>query len=137
MFFSFAPFFCTLFGAQVVLDVENTLPCNHSISTYPDTVAWKIPGPILGAMPEKIENLGTQQAEDVLPPSSPPTDGGVSDADDEIVEIPLPPPTTMATQTLDVDLKTPDSHVPRDPRFIRLTGVHPFKVEVPLTGHPC
>ncbi|PNY23972.1 Nitrate reductase [Tolypocladium capitatum] len=31
------------------------------------------------------------------------------------------------------DLKTPDSHVPRDPRLIRLTGVHPFNVEAPLS----
>jgi nitrate reductase (NAD(P)H) len=31
------------------------------------------------------------------------------------------------------DLKTPDNHVERDPRLIRLTGVHPFNVEAPLT----
>lgn len=30
------------------------------------------------------------------------------------------------------DLKTPDNHVERDPRLIRLTGVHPFNVEAPL-----
>merc|ERR1712000_536965 len=88
----------------------------------------------MGGIPEKIETLGTQQAKDILPPSPPPTDGSVSDADDENVEIPLPPPTTIPTQTLDVDLKTPDSHVPRDPRLIRLTGVHPFNVEAPLTA---
>lgn len=49
------------------------------------------------------------------------------------MEIPLPPPSTIPTEILDVDLKTPDSHVPRDPRLIRLTGVHPFNVEAPLT----
>lgn len=31
------------------------------------------------------------------------------------------------------DLRTPDKHVPRDPRLLRLTGVHPFNVEPPLT----
>ncbi|KAK4937519.1 hypothetical protein LTR10_021890 [Elasticomyces elasticus] len=86
-------------------------------------------------IPEKIETLDTQQAKDILPPSPPQTDDNVSDRDDDSVdvEIPLPPPTTIPTTTLDVDLKTPDSHVPRDPRLIRLTGVHPFNVEPPLT----
>lgn len=44
------------------------------------------------------------------------------------------PPTPRSTQSvLPEDLKTPDNHVPRDPRLIRLTGVHPFNVEAPLT----
>lgn len=46
---------------------------------------------------------------------------------------PLPPPTTIPTKVLDQDKNTPDSHVPRDPRLIRLTGIHPFNVEPPLT----
>lgn len=83
---------------------------------------------------EKIEKLDTQQPSDVRPPSPPPTDDSISDQDEEHVEIPLPPPTAAPTQTLDLDLKTPDSHVPRDPRLIRLTGVHPFNVEAPLTA---
>lgn len=48
--------------------------------------------------------------------------------------VPLPPPSTNPTGTLDIDKGTPDSHVPRDPRLIRLTGVHPFNVEPPLTA---
>ncbi|KAL2379171.1 hypothetical protein RJZ90_005471 [Blastomyces dermatitidis] len=47
--------------------------------------------------------------------------------------IPLPPPSKEPTQVLDIDKETPDKHVPRDPRLIRLTGVHPFNVEPPLT----
>lgn len=44
------------------------------------------------------------------------------------------PPQPKATQSvLPEDLKTPDAHVARDPRLIRLTGVHPFNVEAPLT----
>ncbi|KAI9739142.1 MAG: hypothetical protein M1834_007355 [Cirrosporium novae-zelandiae] len=47
--------------------------------------------------------------------------------------IPLPPPTSIPPQVLEVDKATPDAHVPRDPRLIRLTGVHPFNVEAPLS----
>ncbi|KAI9167246.1 Nitrate reductase [Paramyrothecium foliicola] len=45
---------------------------------------------------------------------------------------PLPPP-SRTKKVLTEDLKTPDHHVPRDPRLIRLTGVHPFNVEAPLS----
>lgn len=48
--------------------------------------------------------------------------------------IPLPPPSKAPTEILSVDKETPDNHVPRDPRLIRLTGVHPFNVEPPLTA---
>jgi nitrate reductase (NAD(P)H) len=48
-------------------------------------------------------------------------------------EFPLPPVVAPPTQVLDVDKSTPDAHVPRDSRLIRLTGVHPFNVEAPLT----
>ncbi|WYZ45442.1 hypothetical protein EsH8_VIII_000758 [Colletotrichum jinshuiense] len=43
------------------------------------------------------------------------------------------PPKSRANKVLQEDLKTPDSHVTRDPRLIRLTGVHPFNVEAPLS----
>ena len=68
-----------------------------------------------------------------LPPSPPQSEENDSESSDE-VEIPLPPPTTRPIQVLDVDKKTPDAHVPRDPRLIRLTGVHPFNVEAPLSA---
>ncbi|GAB1318793.1 Nitrate reductase [Madurella fahalii] len=45
---------------------------------------------------------------------------------------PLPPKPRENT-VLPEDLKTPDHHVERDPRLIRLTGVHPFNVEAPLS----
>ena len=44
----------------------------------------------------------------------------------------LPPP-SIIKGVLPEDLNTPDSHVPRDARLIRLTGVHPFNVEPPLS----
>lgn len=68
-----------------------------------------------------------------LPPSPPRTEENASESSDE-VEVPLPPPTTIPTEILEVDKKTPDAHVPRDPRLIRLTGVHPFNVEPPLSA---
>ena len=79
-------------------------------------------------LPKTIEKLG-------LPPTPPATDESTSEppSDDDEREIPLPPPTTIPTETLDVDKKTPDAHVPRDPRLIRLTGIHPFNVEAPLS----
>lgn len=45
----------------------------------------------------------------------------------------LPPPSNDSLQVLELDKSTPDAHVPRDPRLIRLTGVHPFNVEAPLS----
>ncbi|KAF2089628.1 nitrate reductase-like protein [Saccharata proteae CBS 121410] len=71
-----------------------------------------------------------------LPPSPPETvNGDVSpkESSPTPVDYPLPPPTKVPTKVLDVDKKTPDAHVPRDPRLIRLTGVHPFNVEAPLS----
>ena len=74
-----------------------------------------------------------------LPPTPPETVAG-EDSDKSSIDerrdsitFPLPPPSIEPTQVLDADKPTPDSHVPRDPRLIRLTGVHPFNVEAPLT----
>ena len=68
-----------------------------------------------------------------LPPSPPQTEEDRSEPSEEIA-IPLPPPTKIPPRVLDIDQKTPDAHVPRDPRLIRLTGVHPFNVEPPLSA---
>jgi nitrate reductase (NAD(P)H) len=87
-----------------------------------------------------------------MPPSPPETDrddngSSSSAADDDSrketrssssssitsVSYPLPPPPHPASKVLEQDKKTPDAHVPRDPRLIRLTGIHPFNVEAPLT----
>lgn len=47
--------------------------------------------------------------------------------------IPLPPPSREPSEVLNIDKNTPDGHVPRDPRLLRLTGAHPFNCEPPLT----
>src|SRR5271169_262896 len=47
---------------------------------------------------------------------------------------PIFPTVSVApTIILPVDIDSPDKHVPRDPRLIRLTGNHPFNSEAPLT----
>ena len=70
---------------------------------------------------------------DRMPPSPPQTEENDSESSEE-VDITLPPPTKPPTRVLDIDKKTPDAHVPRDPRLIRLTGTHPFNVEPPLSA---
>jgi nitrate reductase (NAD(P)H) len=70
-----------------------------------------------------------------LPLTPPHTDESASGTSEDldILDVPLPPKSNPPTQVLDVDKDTPDNHVPRDPRLIRLTGIHPFNVEAPLT----
>ncbi|KAI1338530.1 hypothetical protein F5Y15DRAFT_120568 [Xylariaceae sp. FL0016] len=78
-----------------------------------------------------------------LPPSPPQTvkntSANNSDAEnedkspDKSSRYPLPPASKPDNKVLTEDLKTPDNHVVRDPRLIRLTGVHPFNVEAPLS----
>ena len=75
------------------------------------------------------------QHHNILPPTPPRTedeDFDISQASDE-VDLPLPPLTRIPTEVLAIDRNTPDAHVPRDPRLIRLTGAHPLNVEAPLT----
>lgn len=74
-----------------------------------------------------------------LPPSSPQTEDDDSDTSasslsSEEVDLPSLPPTQIPTKILEVDQNTPDAHVARDPRLIRLTGSHPFNVEAPLSA---
>ncbi|KAK9800011.1 putative Nitrate reductase [Seiridium cardinale] len=63
--------------------------------------------------------------------------GPSCDVDEDVLPsskaYPLPPSSRPDNRVLVEDLKTPDSHVERDPRLIRLTGVHPFNVEAPLS----
>lgn len=78
-----------------------------------------------------------------LPPTPPDSDHSDSekpDVNDHNVSVarstsqfPLPPPTKEPTYVLEIDKKTPDGWLPRDPKLIRLTGVHPFNSEAPLS----
>ncbi|KAL9115242.1 MAG: hypothetical protein Q9227_001036 [Pyrenula ochraceoflavens] len=76
------------------------------------------------------------QKQNTLPPTPPPSDDSTSDtaSNDGRSHLPRVPVTKVPTSVLDVDKATPDDHVPRDPRLIRLTGVHPFNVEAPLSA---
>ena len=71
-----------------------------------------------------------------LPPTPPLTDDNGSDQNSLCDEPELPPLpiSNLPKDVLAIDKNTPDAHVPRDPRLIRLTGVHPFNVEAPLTA---
>jgi len=69
----------------------------------------------------------------LAPPTPPESDKG-DDECDYLENIPLPLPSVNPIKVLDIDVGTPDAHVPRDPRLIRLTGVHPFNVEPPLSA---
>ncbi|RYP92110.1 hypothetical protein DL770_001771 [Monosporascus sp. CRB-9-2] len=86
--------------------------------------------------------VGLSKAHDFrLPPSPPHTRKGSRKSSFAIDELdlegsriyPLPPRSKPDNRVLPEDLKTPDNHVVRDPRLIRLTGVHPFNVEAPLS----
>lgn len=75
-----------------------------------------------------------------LPPTPPETDNSSDNqssssksCDGNDTDIPLPPASSPPTKVLSVDRNTPDRWIPRDPRLIRLTGVHPFNVEPPLS----
>jgi nitrate reductase (NAD(P)H) len=77
-----------------------------------------------------------------FPPSPPdsiratqkPRDDSESATSEDSYNLPVPPPSTYPSKPLDLDLSTPDAHVLRDERLIRLTGVHPFNVEAPLSA---
>ena len=68
----------------------------------------------------------------ILPPSPPSSESSFHKDTTLIPDIPLPP-ISREQEVLELDKKTPDRHVARDPRLIRLTGTHPFNVEAPLT----
>lgn len=72
-----------------------------------------------------------------LPPTPPESLGDADHIKDDIDAkslLPSVPRSEEPTDVIEVDKKTPDNWVPRDPRLIRLTGVHPFNVEAPLSA---
>lgn len=100
---------------------------------------------IAADMPEPHQNLTQKQLG--LPPSPPATEKDPGSRTESVTDFqigestvisedrryPLPPESRANQRVLPEDLRTPDKHVPRDPRLLRLTGVHPFNVEPPLT----
>ena len=86
------------------------------------------------------ESKESRKASQQLPPTPPDSEQSDDDKSEKSLtreesktDFPLPPSTTEPTEILEPDKKTPDSWLPRDPRLIRLTGVHPFNVEAPLS----
>lgn len=100
---------------------------------------------IATSMPQPQKDLTQKQLG--LPPSPPATDKDPGSRTESVTDFqigestltpehrnyPLPPESRASQRVLPEDLRTPDKHVPRDPRLLRLTGVHPFNVEPPLT----
>jgi nitrate reductase (NAD(P)H) len=108
----------------------------------------------LGALESASKARPSRRQTQTLPPSPPDTDkessglsSELSDTEDTIQwpirsrastrklpPYPLPPKVRSDNVVLQEDLNTPDNHVVRDPRLIRLTGAHPFNVEAPLSA---
>ncbi|KAK6346642.1 hypothetical protein TWF696_006762 [Orbilia brochopaga] len=93
-------------------------------------------------MAAPTKTTATTQTRLLVPPSPPPSlsdshsncpDDVDTDAPEYTPSFPLPPPASDISP-LAIDKDTPDAWVPRDPRLIRLTGLHPFNVEAPLTA---
>ena len=102
------------------------------------------PAPTKGAYIDKPSTELTVTSHK-LPPTPPKSEDNISEFSEDSLSrrtsnsitegrYPLPPPTNPPKDILKEDLKTPDNHVPRDPRLIRLTGIHPFNVEAPLSA---
>ncbi|KAF2010380.1 nitrate reductase [Aaosphaeria arxii CBS 175.79] len=95
--------------------------------------------PTTNTTAEQVSQKADAPSNVTFPPTPPETvfdsedNKSLTDDGSYLESLPLPPPSTAPTKVLEVDQKTPDAHVPRDPRLIRLTGVHPFNVEAPLT----
>ena len=114
-------------------------PSTDTKSSIPtDSAKAPIPQRVGGDMPETPpdtdsgDNASTYSAADDDDDSHEETRSSSSSSISS-VSYPLPPPPHPASKVLEQDKKTPDAHVPRDPRLIRLTGTHPFNVEAPLT----
>ncbi|KAK0880553.1 hypothetical protein LTR87_005675 [Friedmanniomyces endolithicus] len=94
---------------------------------------------VVASTQEETKQL--RRVPDDLPPTPPDSDTNSDtekcETDDALryvdADVPLPPPTHEPTEVLEPDKKTPDNWLPRDPRLIRLTGVHPFNTEPPLS----
>ncbi|KAJ7152269.1 hypothetical protein C8R43DRAFT_480253 [Mycena crocata] len=79
-------------------------------------------------------SLRYREMRDKPPTPESPQWGTQCDRDSDRAVLPLPAPSAAPTDVLELDQKTPDAHVCRDARMIRLTGVHPFNAEAPLTA---
>jgi nitrate reductase (NAD(P)H) len=75
------------------------------------------------ASPDPSMSKHEEHSGDTLPLTPPLTDDNSSSASADLddIDMTLPPPSRKPEKVLDVDLQTPDAHVPRDPRLIRLT----------------
>jgi nitrate reductase (NAD(P)H) len=126
--------------------VPSSYPSDRSTHLIMSSNAASKPPPYTKAVTQK---QGTELPDTSLrlPPTPPKSEDNISVESDEAApssrrasgtisapRYPLPPPSNPPKDILKEDIKTPDNHVPRDPRLIRLTGIHPFNVEAPLSA---
>jgi nitrate reductase (NAD(P)H) len=120
---------CTVFATQYI-DISLSFNAFHDYR-------------MASVAPTHEESVHLRRVSADLPPTPPDSDHSDSEKQEvskhsantttSTPDFPLPPPSTEPTEVLEVDKKTPDGWLPRDPRLIRLTGVHPFNVEAPLS----
>jgi len=107
--------------------LPDTQPCQPDCSTSTST-------PPNDDDSETVSQTSSQTSFDQHSLGSTTDDASSKPPTASIIATPLAPPSTVPTEVLELDKRTPDHHVRRDPRLIRLTGVHPFNVEPPLSA---
>lgn len=127
----------------------NCIPCNISASFSPGAVFYiTIIMEVLSPLASSVDGtpkllrfppspaVSLKELDDTTDSNTPGSFSPSCDHDEPEINgsraYPLPPK-PRSNRVLPEDLKTPDNHVERDPRLIRLTGIHPFNVEAPLS----
>jgi nitrate reductase (NAD(P)H) len=108
-------------------DTISSLPTDSAQAPIPHRIGDEHKSPVTPPELDSGDNGSASSAEDSESTTS-------SSSSVMSFSYPLPPTSTPPTEVLELDKKTPDAHVPRDSRLIRLTGVHPFNVEAPLSA---
>lgn len=101
----------------ITADWSTISGCTITMSTTTQLLSPKT------ALPVSTSSLPLRSKPDLLPAIK-----------ESLADVPIAPSRPPVSQVLDKDKETPDNHVTRDSRLIRLTGVHPFNAEAPLTA---
>lgn len=114
------------YGREFLAPSPSQLDVKRQPTGLPSPPSTVCPGP------DSVSRPGSSNGE---PQSDTQDDEASSSQEDQSEPKPYPlPPQNGTKDVLPEDINTPDSHVSRDPRLIRLTGIHPFNAEAPLTS---